>query len=102
VIRRFVSFPSSDPTQIVFEGNATYSTWRPSGRNDGKRWALSPSALSGVVRGTGWPPDAATLNSPPVMPPRTITPSRFHVPPLTLVGVSQTVWTGPPETSTVL
>lgn len=101
VMSRVAGLPSIDPIQIALEGNATYKKRRPSGRNEGNRWALSPCESSGFVTAAGGPPEAGTLKMPPARLPNRMTPSRFHVAPLNS-GVSHTVWTGPPGTSTIL
>src|SRR5262245_38934694 len=102
------SFESSTPirTRAGFAGGQQVPTtpvnrkWRPSGRNHGNRWLDSPYWRSRTPAACGAPPALDTRWSGPfVAAPKTITLSRFHVPPRPL-SASHSTTGGPPLTLT--
>src|SRR5713101_8798331 len=73
--------------------------WRPSGRKTGQRWEFSCREESSVVTGVAGPPAAETRKRrSPGAGVKTMTPSRFQVPPRP-ESASQRLWGGPPEAS---
>src|SRR5262245_2323473 len=96
--------------RIAVPGNASDSReparkrkWRPSGRNHGQRCVVTLDAGSIDVTGTGSPPPADTRKRFATLE-KTMTPSRFQVPPLANPGAgnSHTVKGRPPDRSIVL